>query len=457
MPRLALSEVLAARAPRLATRTAAYRAAIGAVLVCLTGLALWNAHTISPDLGYDATNHQLYARVLAEERRLPRGDEERAPASRPPGFYAVAAAANAAGEWAALDDPHKALQYLNAVLVLVSALLALVFVREVCPGRRGLHVASLAFFAFVPVVLKSAAMYYPGTLALALCTGGLALTARMLRRRDFRLRLAAAVGVLLVAGILVMLHALWVYLAVVCALVLAGVGLRERRRPALAAAAVVAGVALLPALPWFARQALTYGDPLWGYRFPLSAELPRDVETVFALHGPELVTEPWRPSYMNVVVPTAYSELWGDYFGVFAWNSAIGPTPPEPVATALRAQMVAGAVPTALALAGWLALFALAVRRAAWSAHPERLLVALLPAFGLLGFWYYVMYAASPDGDTVKATYLLTTAPAWAVAFGFAFERLAVGRVAPLLIAALALAAVADLRFLTLGSGGPPW
>jgi hypothetical protein len=43
----------------------------------------------------------------------------------------------------------------------------------------------------------------------------------------------------------------------------------------------------------------------------------------------------------------------------------------------------------------------------------------------VLGYLYRSYASASPDGDLLKATYLLITAPMWAVGFGVAWERVA--------------------------------
>ncbi len=55
---------------------------------------------------------------------------------------------------------------------------------------------------------------------------------------------------------------------------------------------------------------------------------------------------------------------------------------------------------------------------------PPRLAVALLPGLGLLGYLYFTISYPTPDGDVLKASYMLTTAPAWAVAFGYTLDRL---------------------------------
>jgi hypothetical protein len=99
---------------------------------------------------------------------------------------------------------------------------------------------------------------------------------------------------------------------------------------------------------------------------------------------------------------------------------------------------------TLMAVAGWIALLALAIR------HPgratERQLVALLPLAALAGVLYFATSYPTPDGDTVKGSFMLTAVPAWAACFGFAVDevrrRYPRGSAALLLVlAALALVA----------------
>jgi hypothetical protein len=78
---------------------------------------------------------------------------------------------------------------------------------------------------------------------------------------------------------------------------------------------------------------------------------------------------------------------------------------------------------------------------------PVRLSVALLPGLGLLGYLYFAVSYPTPDGDVLKASYMLTTAPAWAIAFGYAVDRLP-GRVRPAAAVILGASALASLPFL---------
>ncbi len=103
-------------------------------------------------------------------------------------------------------------------------------------------------------------------------------------------------------------------------------------------------------------------------------------------------------------------------------------------------QSIVGVLPTLIALAG-LVLLARSARRRAGV-----LVVALLPLLALLGFLYFTVGYPTPDGDVIKASYMLTTAAGWAIAFGLALDRLSGARwrlAAPL----LAVVALVDLTF----------
>ena len=142
---------------------------------------------------------------------------------------------------------------------------------------------------------------------------------------------------------------------------------------------------------------------------------------------PHVFTDPIRPHFVNEAIPTTYSEVWGDYFGV--WRGS------------RERQAFLGLLPTLLAVAGWIA-FLLRSRRL-----PARLAVALLPGLGILGYLYFTVSYPTPDGDVLKASYMLTTAPAWALVFGYAVDRLP-GRLRLVTAGVLAASALASLPFL---------
>jgi hypothetical protein len=192
-------------------------------------------------------------------------------------------------------------------------------------------------------------------------------------------------------------------------------------------AVVVLATAVL-AGPWYLRQAIEYGDPIFDR--PTRAEPiweRRSASFYVGLGLPEVFTEPIRPHFRNRALPTTYSEVWGDYFG--AWRGT------------RELQSFLGLIPTLLALGGWVILLVRSRRT------PARLAAALLPGFGLLGYLFFTVSYPTPDGDVLKASYMLTTAPAWALAFGYAVDRLR-GRLRLAVAVVLTASALASLPFL---------
>jgi hypothetical protein len=102
---------------------------------------------------------------------------------------------------------------------------------------------------------------------------------------------------------------------------------------------------------------------------------------------------------------------------------------------------VLGIVPTVLAVVGWLLVARASLRRRAVLA------VALLPLLGLAAYLYFAGHYWTPDGDLLKATYVLTTAGGWAIGFGYALDRLR-GRWFTATVVLLGLIALAELPFL---------
>ncbi|MDX6399163.1 MAG: hypothetical protein QOJ43_2571 [Gaiellaceae bacterium] len=420
-----------------------------ATLALLAGLALvstWNALHYPPGLGYDAHNHIDYVEELRAGDGLPNGNGEY---YTPPGFYTVAAGAWELGERIGLGDPRRLVQLLNAALAVGTALLLLALARELWPGRRLLHVAALGFLACSALLLKAAAMFHPETLDLFLSTLALLLAARMIVRQHYRPFSAVLLGVALGAGQLVRAFSLWTFAVAVLALAAAALADPGRRRAVLLAGVTVVAATAAVAGPWYVHQARAYTNPIFDrpqVAKPLWERRPLAFYTDSGL--PEVITRPYRPSFENRFWPQLYAEWWGDWFGVFAWQSAKGDPGPA-TRRELQAQSLVGLLPTALAVAGWLGLLAGSVRRL--RVNPERLLVALLPLAGIVGMLYFTVSYPTPDGDVIKATYMLTTLPAWALAFGIATERAARSRLGLLVVALLVVAALVSLRFSVYG------
>jgi hypothetical protein len=403
--------------------------ALGAVCAAVVAVGLWNVHAYPPGAGYDAADHMAYADGLVPGGRLPHGTGEY---YTPPGYYAVAGTADWVARKAGVGEPHRAGMLVNVAFLLGSVLLAYALARELWPGRDRLAVGAAAFVALVPVTVKTEAMFHPETMSLFLSTLALWLCVRTFRDPRFAVPLGLALG----AAQLVRAFALWTVAAV-------GLALLVARRWRLLV--VVVALAVVVPLPWYVHQLVTYrAQPTFPQ--PATASKPvweRRPARFYVDPGvPDVVSRPYRPHFLNLALPTTYDELWGDYFGIWAWNGLGTPSPR--IRHELELQALAGLVPTALAVAGWVAFLLASLR------SPPRLAVALLPALGILGYLYFTVSFPTKDGDVLKATYMLTTTAGWALGFGYALDRLR-GRVWLAVAALLAACAVVQVPFLVYG------
>jgi Dolichyl-phosphate-mannose-protein mannosyltransferase len=403
---------------------------LGGICVFVVCLGVWNVLHYPPGEGYDAAKHMAYADGLIPGLHFPPKDVGEY--YSPPGYYAVAGTLGWVAKQLGIGAPDRAGMAANILFLLGTVVLVWRIARELWPGRDRPAIAATAFVALSAVAVKTEAMFYPETLALFFVTLALWCCLRTFSDR----RYAFALGIALGAAQLVHTFALWAVPAALAALL---VGRRWRE-----AAIVLCFAALIPA-PWYIHQTIEYGTPLpfnvkppakpvWE-RQPLRFYVDPDI--------PQIVTAPYRPHQTELFVPTLYTEMWGDYYGAWVWEGH--GKPPAPVRHELQLQALVGLLPTLLAIGGWLLLLGRSLR------SPPRLSVALLPLLGILGYLYFAVSYPTDDGDTIKATYMLTTIPGWALGFGYALERLR-GRYGQLAVALLALCTLAELPFLVWGA-----
>ena len=107
-------------------------------------------------------------------------------------------------------------------------------------------------------------MFHPQPLAMLLSLLALTTTAWMIARRDYRLRLWAALAVSLAAAQLVRSVTLWVVGVVLVALLAALVAQPEHRRRISAALVLSALAIVLLPLPWYLHNQSTAGNPIFG-------------------------------------------------------------------------------------------------------------------------------------------------------------------------------------------------
>ncbi len=395
-------------------------------------VGVWNVLRYPTGDGFDASDHMAYADGLIPGGHFPQHTGEY---YTPPGYYAVAGTLDWIARGLGTGDPDRAGQAVNVLFLFGTVLLVAAIARALWPGRRRIELGAAAFVAFLPVAVETEAMFHPEPMSLFLATLALWLAVRTFSDPRF----VWALGVTLGAAQLVRAFALWTVAAVALAL------LASRRWRELAIVVVLA--ALIPA-PWYIHQRLKYGGQP---EFPQPKQATGSRTTAFFVDPglPRVVTKPFRPHQEDRVLPTTYDGVWGDYFGAWTWHAgaqidgttAHVTTPSHSARRSLVVQSLVGLLPTLLAIAGWLAF-----ARSSWRRR-EGLAVALLPALALIGYVYFAVSYWTPDGDLLKATYMLTATGGWALGFGYALDRLP-GRAFALVVAALAACAVIELPFL---------
>ena len=449
------SRLLAGPLRRFSGPLTLYRAAVYGLVALTAALALWNAYAVPGHLGYDSEQNVHYAHDLVHEFQFGDPTDPHENSYKPPGFYFLAGSLMVLGEQTHLKDPRSVVQFTNALLVVAALVLVLLLARTVWPERRSLHLTAGAFLVLMPLTLKTAAMFHPGTLGMFLTALALLLVARMLAQRRFTWRASLALLAVLGTGLSVMSAGVWTYAAVVAALLVAGLGRYASWRELAAPLGLLVGVAMLLALPLYLRPNAERGFPFLssgGSNMHGGFFTHRPLVFYTDLGTPQVVTAPVRPNYANKLLPTAYTETWGDYFGIWAWAAE---TPPDGrVERELQQQSWIGILPTILGIAGWAVLALATVRRTARRrlGHTATLVPALaLTAIAWAGFLYYVSQFNSPDGDTLKGTFMLSAAPAWALVFAYAVDRVrrlpVIGIVITFVLIASALLSLPFLAF----------
>ena len=345
------------------------------------------------------------------------------------------------GEALGFSQPEQLAQVLDALLAVGTAALLLVLARLLFPERLVLRWAALGFFVACPLVLKTAAMFHPQTLAMFLSTAALTLAAWMVVRRRYAWWAWLGLAALLGLGQLVRSVSIFTVVTVVAVFAAVALFRREDRRPVGRALAVLAACVVLIPLPWYVHLQVTTGSSILGRggsTVPLWDRWPGSFYVSPGL--PDVITNPQRVALPPRFWPLVYTETWGDYFGIWTWGSP-RPELTDEVNRRLVLQSVAGAPLTLLGIAGWLALLGLSAARR--RAAPELLLVSLLPLVALAGSLLYALRNPTPDGDVVKGLFMLTAVPAWALSFGFLVDAVAARVRRPLVLVPAGLVLVA--------------
>src|SRR5262245_50216602 len=312
------------------------------------GVRLWDALAGPLLWGYDAWGHVAYALFLDLYRAVPWADQGWS-YFHPPLHYAIGWGLARLGSGEALA---RGLALWNGAASLATAALAALVVRWASPGRPGLALVGFCAVAYLPVHFVLSPM--PGNeltetllAAAALCT----FVANERRARPTPGG-AAVAGALAGLALLAKFSGLLAVL-VPCAALALRAGLRGAfsapAREAAGRAAILAGVALLLASPYYARNLRAFGTPFQLSReFPLVAMVERDQPPGrrslldYLRFPPALFRDP------NPLAPHLLGSVWGSAY-LNAWSDSMRESD---VARALEAEREERRSTTAMALLG---------------------------------------------------------------------------------------------------------
>jgi hypothetical protein len=408
----------------------------------------WNAAKYPVSLGYDAQPNVFYSHFLLDQHHIPT-PEQSGESNQPPAYYFIAGVAARVGlhwpfNWREgraysgfPEASYRGAQYLNVLLVFLSALCVLWLARVVAPDRPWVWASSVGFFAFLPVVSKTEAMFHPENLNLLMSAVAVASATAMLVNRRITPRLMMLLIGSLAVGLATRASSVFVVLAIALGAAVAVSGGAFKRFARWRFLWIGLATVAVVGLAW-----VSYGV-IQNHRIDSEASRSH----FFRLSPAQVFGEPWRPNMKNEAFAQTYTDIWGDWFSAFSWSVYSGP-PPQPVQALLKDQSIIGVIPTGLALMGWLGIAWAALRR-----RRDLAIVAALPLIATTGYLVRSWLTLTKDGDLFKATYLLNTAPVWALSFGLATAWLAsrsgVGRFT--MIALFAAFAVLELRFTMYG------
>jgi len=403
---------------RLLEGRGVFLSSVGFLLAGYLVLELWDVSKYDWLRGYDAYAASLYVDAIQLHHHLPSSTDTDV-WHNPPLFYAVAALIQPHIRWTGLE-PHKAVQLLSVFSAFGVVALSFLIARELFPRSRAVWLWTLLAAGTTPVLLRGALMYHPEPLATFLATSGVYVAVRG-AMRGWTVRRGLAAGVLLGLSNLTRTWGLAEAAAVVavCCMVWAG----SRKPDLLRFTGAFIGVFLALSLPWYVRQEIHYGNP-FAFSKPDPAQwLPAGRPSSFytTLDVNEVFTNPYVPSYRNVLWPVLYTDWWGDYSRYFHVPLAELEAPSRlegKYRKPLVVQSIVGIAPSLLALAGAITLGIRAFRR-----RQTGLLIvvaaAVLVAAAFLGF---LIRDVKVDGDNLKALYVIDLVPATALCTAWSID-----------------------------------
>ncbi|MHB8468681.1 MAG: ArnT family glycosyltransferase [Gaiellaceae bacterium] len=427
-----------------------YRVATGVIAGGVLLLLLWDVAHFNWVRSYDAAGSAAYNHILVSRHALPVNSADTSVWHNPPLFFVLAVLLEAAVGWV-VPEPQRVTQLFDLGCGLGLLAIAYFATRELMPRSRLAPVVALAFTGFAPIFVRVSIMYHPEPLATLLAMSSAFVLLRAHRRGALGPRAVVFAGALAGLGMLTRSWAVATTAGLLAVLALDALWQRDRRAAGLAG--LFAAVAFAVSLPWWVREVATYGHP-----FPFNLAVPhkpvyedQPLRFYAGLGLPDSLTHPIDPSYRNELIPTMYTDWWGDYIRDFDVPIAQYPmsTAPPPSAVQDRAvQSFVGLLPTLLMLAGTAAFAVRGIRR---RDAPALLLPGALGALAV-AFLYFAVSHPRHDVETLKAVYVLDALVPLAVGAAFAVDRIVAARrrLGVALLVVLSLLALVELRFLVL-------
>ncbi len=426
------------------------RAGVAAAWVVALGLALavrvWNALTGSLMWGYDAWGHVAYVFFLDLYHAVPWADQGWS-YFHPPLHYGFGWALAQLGSAEALV---RGLSLVGSAASLGTAALAAWVVRVTAPERPGLALLGFCAVAFLPVHIFVSPMPGNEMTSCFLSAAALAAFVANERRPDPGLWGDAITGACVGLSLLTKFTGLVVLGAVAGALGLRFLLADDRRhefRRVKVRGLVLAGMALLVASPYYARNLRTYGGPFQkSSDFSLVAEVERDqppgIRTWrdYVNLSPKLFVDPnpLAPHLIHSVWGTLYLSTWAEIFRESDRERALEAERIVRPSTTLIA--ILGLLPTALAFWG----SGLAMRDHVRGRR--RAVYGTMLATWVLGLVAMILYAfVVPRWPAVKAAYLFVLSLPFAVFLSRGVEALDSRGRAVRVAVLVALAAIASV------------
>jgi len=405
------------------------------VFVLIQVVMLFDVTLHDPRIGYDAGEHLKYIATLANGQLPDPSDSSEF--FSPPLPYAVPAIFNALG-FGLIGWAGKAAQFAN----LLYSIGVCIFVLKICnllsPGSFELQFWSLALLAIIPAYYKSFSMVRGEPLLCLFAMASVYYALRAFgeasrRRWDF-----IVLGVLLGLAVLcrqwgfLIFPALAIYAVMIPAPNL--IARLLKLRPLVLSfviAALVGGWYYVGLHQRFGKVTAFNQE---AQRWSLAKEPAR---FYFGLGLDAVFTDPIRPEFANELIPTFYSEFWGDwecYFVVYgrrlesgiiisgyelAGRLRLDPSAQTfytnrfTIAPWLGLAQAGALVPSMLFFAGFIMAMAALFGRGPGTRADGMLALVILTS--MTGYLWFLIGFPNGSGNTIKATYLLQIMPMLAI------------------------------------------